>query len=381
VVRGPLQTQLTTDPPAAEQLTKRAFSMKIFSISKDKWTDGFAQLAETYRLFGPVKENGFHDFRELAKGQAPEFDCLNTRLSAKSIIYPQSEALLEYSLDESLADHHIMKEVDKNDSPRAVFGIRPCDAKAFLLVGRNFDTPEYKDPYWIKAYAAATLVGLACEEPCSSCFCTTAGCGPYHEEGLDVLLVDGGDHYLAKVLTQKGAKLMAAAGWDTAADADAADRQLETKKQAAEEKITAFVNADNLRAADTIELYNAPFWEEVSFSCINCGTCTFVCPTCWCFDIQDENRGKSGKRMRNWDSCMFPLFTLHGSGHNPRGTKQHRVRQRFMHKLKYYVDKYDAGIQCVGCGRCIRSCPVNIDIRRVCELMNSFAAAEDTCAV
>ena len=84
--------------------------------------------------------------------------------------------------------------------------------------------------------------------------------------------------------------------------------------------------------------------------------------------------------MRNWDSCMFPLFTIHGTGHNPRGTKLHRVRQRFMHKLKYYVDKYDVGIQCVGCGRCVRSCPVNIDIRRVCDLMNSYGTEKDSCA-
>jgi len=355
--------------------------MKIFSISKDNWPKGLALAAETYRLFGPVKKSDFHDFKALDQGQAPDFGFMNTRLSAKSIIYPQSEPLLEYTLDESRAGHHIMKEVANDYSPRAVCGIRPCDAKAFLLVGHNFDTPDYKDPYWIRAYEATTLMGLACDEPCSSCFCTTAGCGPYHEEGLDVLLADAGDHYLAKVLTEKGEKLMAAAGWNSAADADAANEQLENKKREAEAKIRAFVNTDSLKGTDTNELYNAPFWEDVSFACINCGTCTFICPTCWCFDIQDENRGKSGQRLRNWDSCMFPLFTLHGSGHNPRGSKLHRVRQRFMHKLKYYVDKYNVGIQCVGCGRCIRSCPVNIDIRRVCELMNSFAAAENTCEV
>ncbi|MGD8209867.1 MAG: 4Fe-4S dicluster domain-containing protein, partial [Desulfobacterales bacterium] len=261
---------------------------------------------------------------------------------------------------------------------RAVIGIRPCDAKAFVLVNYNFDTPEYKDPYWIKAREATTLVGLACDSPCSSCFCTTAGCGPYHEEGLDVLLVDGTDHYLAKILTEKGQKLADAAGWQTAADGDAVNR-IETGRQESESKITAFVKTDKLKEIDTNEVYQAPFWEDVSFSCINCGTCTFVCPTCWCFDIQDENRGKSGMRMRNWDSCMYPLFTVHGTGHNPRGTKMHRVRQRFMHKLKYYVDKYEVGIQCVGCGRCVRYCPVNIDIRRICDLMNNYAA--DACAV
>ncbi|MDZ7698785.1 MAG: 4Fe-4S dicluster domain-containing protein [Deltaproteobacteria bacterium] len=110
----------------------------------------------------------------------------------------------------------------------------------------------------------------------------------------------------------------------------------------------------------------------MAFACLNCGTCTYLCPTCWCFDIQDEILSKQGDRIRNWDSCMFPLFTLHGSGHNPRDQKHQRVRQRFMHKLKYYVDKYQNGIQCSGCGRCVRYCPVNIDIREVCRLMNEY---------
>jgi ferredoxin len=355
--------------------------MKYIKIDKKKWASGIDALTKSYRLYGPVKEEAFHNFKELEKGMLPDLTCLNTRLSPKSLIYPQSEALLEYSLDGSQKDHHIMKEIDKDYSPRAVIGIRPCDAKAFVLVGKNFDTPEYKDPYWLLSYEATTLVGQACESPCSTCFCTTAGCGPYHEEGLDILLVDGDDHYLAKALSEKGEKLLSAAGWDESVQAAEAESQIESKKQAAEKKIASIVHTNKLRDIDTTKLYDAPFWEDVSFSCINCGTCTYVCPTCWCFDIQDENRGKSGMRMRNWDSCMFPLFTVHGSGHNPRGTKLHRVRQRFMHKLKYYVDKYDSGIQCVGCGRCVRLCPVNIDIRRICDLMNSFNASEDACAV
>jgi len=354
--------------------------MKIIQIEKDKFADGLNQLAESYRLFAPVKEEDFHNFKQLAKGEAPDLNCLNTRLSPKAIIYPQSEPMFEYSLDESREDHHIMKEVDNSYAPQAVIGIRPCDAKAFVLVGHNFDTPEYKDPYWIRAYESTTLVGLACDSPCSSCFCTTAGCGPYHEEGMDILLMGADNGFLAKVLTDKGERLAAAAGWDTVADEAQAGQKIEAGKQAAEAKISTSVSTENLRQIDTVELYKAPFWEDVSFSCINCGTCTFVCPTCWCFDIQDENHGNSGQRMRNWDSCMFPLFTVHGTGHNPRGTKLHRVRQRFMHKLKYYVDKYDVGIQCVGCGRCVRSCPVNIDIRRVCELMNNYGAAKDSCA-
>ncbi len=347
--------------------------MKVLKIDKQGWSQGIENLFDSYRIFGPVKDKDVHDFKRLVKGERPDFEFQNTRLSPKSIIYPQSEVMLEYSLDENVPDHHIMKETAKNYSPRLVVGIRPCDAKSFLLVKKNFDTSEYKDPSWLRPYEATTFIGLACHTPCSTCFCTTAGCGPFHEEGLDLLLVDAGDDYLVKIITPKGEKLLKAAGWiSNSHDQDAIIKMIETLKIEAENRVITSVQTNKLKDKVTAELFEAPFWEEVAFACINCGTCTFSCPTCWCFDIQDEIRGKSGIRMRNWDSCMFPLFTLHGSGHNPRSDKLQRVRQRFMHTLKYYVDRFDNGIQCVGCGRCIRLCPVNIDIRRVCDMMNRY---------
>ncbi len=352
--------------------------MRYISIAKTEWSAGLKAAASRYRLFGPVQEGEFHTFKALEEGENTDLDFLNTRMSPKSVVYPQSEVMFEYSLDENSPEQSLLKEPDTDYSPRAVVGIRPCDAASFPLVKLNFDTPEYQDPYWLKAYEATTFIGLACNAPCSSCFCTSAGYGPFDETGLDALVIDDGENYRIKPITEKGDAFLQAAGWDSAkADPDV-DKTVAALKQAAEGKIVSRVSTENLNNTDTMELYQAPFWEEVAFACINCGTCTFVCPTCWCFDIQDENQGLSGQRMRNWDSCMFPLFTLHGSGHNPRGVKVQRVRQRFMHKLKYYVDKYDRGIQCVGCGRCVRSCPVNIDIRKVCERMNSFAKT-DTC--
>jgi ferredoxin len=351
--------------------------MKVIKIEKSQWSQGLDNLRDAYRLFGPVKEKGFYDYRELATGQDPDLTFQNTRLSPKSLVFPQSETMLNYSLDPADPERNIMKEAPKDYAPRAVIGLRPCDAKAMVLVKMNFDTEEYQDPYWLNLYNATTFVGLACDAPCGTCFCTSAGCGPYHEEGLDVLLTDRDDHYLAKALTDKGAQLLEKAGWTQAADADAI---IEKAKQAAEAKVTSTIETDGLRAADTMALYNAGFWDDVAFACINCGTCTFSCPTCWCFDIQDENYRTKGVRMRNWDSCMFPIFTVHTTGHNPRDTKTQRVRQRFMHKLKYFVDKYDQGIMCVGCGRCVRQCPVNIDIRKVSALMNALSV-QTRCAV
>jgi len=352
--------------------------MTLVKIDKQQWANGLETLQNAFRLFGPATEKDYYSFKSLDAGEQPELGFSNSRLSPKALLFPQSDTIIQFSLDENDADHHIMKPVEKDGSPRAVIGIRPCDAKAITLVNLNFDTDAYKDPYWIKALETTTFVGLACDDPRSTCFCTSTGCGPYNEEGLDVLLVDDGDQYLAKVLTDKGQALLDTAGWNTPVEDGA---EIETKKKAAEEKIVSAVETDNLKNQDLMELHNASFWEDVAFACVNCGTCTYTCPTCWCFDLQDEVHGKSGKRMKNWDSCMFPLFTKHTTGHNPRGTKTQRLRQRFMHKLKYFVDKYDTGIMCVGCGRCVSQCPVNIDIRKVCSLMNSYSAADATCAV
>lgn len=343
--------------------------MKVTKIDKKQWAKGIETLKDSYSLYGPVKENKYYNFKKLQKDTLPDFDQLNTHLSPKSIVFPQTKVMFEYTTDENKDDHHLMKEVGKNYSPRAIIGIKPCDAKAINLVKMNFDTDEYKDPYWINAYEATTFVGLACNNPLSTCFCTTAGSGPYNEEGLDLLLVDSGDEYLIKALTEKGENLLKASGWKL----ENADKSLiESMKNDAESKITSKINTDKLHEKDTLDLHSAPFWEDVSFACLNCGICTYACPTCWCFDIQDEVSGNDGIRMRNWDSCMFPLFTLHTTGHNPRGEKHQRVRQRFMHKLKYFVDKYNKGIMCVGCGRCVSLCPVNIDIRSICEKMNSY---------
>ena len=354
--------------------------MKIVQIDKSQWMAGIEKIKDAYRVYAPVKYESFHDFKALDKGDTPNFDFQNTRRSPKSVVYPQSEILFRYSLDKNSDDYGILKEDEKDKTPKAVIGIRPCDAFSFHLVKRNFDTEDYQDPYWLAEYEKSTFIGMACNNPCTTCFCTSAGTGPYDEQCLDALVVDDGDHLLAKLLSEKGEKLFEAAGWTSEADASAESR-IEELKAAAESNVTSTVGTDNLEAQKMLDLYEAPFWEEVAFSCINCGTCTYVCPTCWCFDIQDETSGKSGVRIRNWDSCMYPLFTLHASGHNPRGTKLDRVRQRFMHKLKYYVDKYDDGIQCVGCGRCVQSCPVNIDIRRVCNMMNSYDPESAMCEV
>ena len=347
-------------------------SMEIIKIDKDSWAGGMDKAKKSYCLFGPVKDKSHHIFKLLGQGVNPDMGYTLSTLSPKSILFPQTQKILETSLDESVTDHHVFTPPKQDLSPKAVIGIRPCDAKAVQLVKLNFDTQEYRDPYWCDAYEATTFVGLASNTPSIYDFSTSAGSGPFEEEGLDVLLVDCGDHYLAKVLTDKGKSFLDAAGFNTPADPEKAALTIKEKKETAEKAILSTIKTDKIKTKTVLDLYHAPFWEDLAFSCISCGTCAYVCPTCWCFDIQDETRGLKVSRIRNWDSCMPALFTKHASGHNPREEKTQRVRQRFMHKLKYFEEKYDQGIMCIGCGRCVENCPVNIDIRQVSELMNDF---------
>ncbi len=340
-------------------------------FSKEGWIKALRGFGREYRVFVPVKEGDFHVFRLLDEGKTPDFAYQNTRLSPKSIVYPQSERLFECELVESQPGGNIYQEASKDYPPQIIAGVRPCDAQAFQIARLNFDNPEYRDPWWVQRFESTTLIGLGCNEPCSTCFCVSVGGGPLSEKGLDVILYDLGEAFLAKGVTEKGTTLLREAEGGEILGSGSREKA-KVLFETAEEKVSSSVSTDRLKSKEVNSLFHAPFWEEVAFACINCGTCAYLCPTCWCFDIQDEVMGIQVDRLRNWDSCMFPLFTLHGSGHNPREKKYQRIRQRFMHKFKYFVDKYDKGVQCSGCGRCVRYCPVNIDIRQVAERMNSY---------
>ncbi len=343
---------------------------KIYT--KDEWIKALGYSNNAYKIFVPVLEDDFHDFKPLDNGISPDFYYQNTRLSPKSLVYPQSEMMFEYSLDENEPDVNLLKELKKEYHKQAIVGIRPCDAHAFQIAKLNFSNSEYRDPWWIHRFESTTLVGLGCNDPCSTCFCTSVGGGPFSKDWLDVLLYDMGSAYLAKAITERGEEFLNKAEGGSRQVDDSVLKDADNLAVSASEKLTAGVRIDRLKEKTINSLFDAAFWDDVAFACLNCGICTYLCPTCWCFDIQDEVIGKKGDRIRNWDSCMFPIFTLHGSGHNPRKKKMQRVRQRFMHKFKYYVDKYKNGVQCSGCGRCIRYCPANIDVRQVCELMNDY---------
>jgi len=330
-------------------------------IKKNELAGIGAKIASDKLVYAPVKDEDNVLFEVVHKGDKILTAFGNTKNAPKNLFFPRSETLMQYTRTEKGME---IAGVGKAVPEAVLFGVRPCDARSFALLDMLFDQEQYKDPYYIARRQLTTIIALACvHPPYAACFCTSVGGSPFSTEAIDVLLTDLGDTYLAEFLTDKGRNLLTYFGDTKADEADA--KQKETIAAQAASAIKSQIPAKEIKPWLDAN-FEHPFWNTIHQKCLACGTCTYLCPTCHCFDITDEVKGADGKRIRNWDSCMYWLFTKETSGHNPRSSQKERWRQRLMHKFRYYVDNFGA-ISCVGCGRCVLYCPVNIDIRKIVE--------------
>jgi ferredoxin len=330
-------------------------------IDKDALAGISRKMALELTVWAPVKKDDNVLFAPLMPDMEPFFAYLNTLNAPKQIFFPHTENLMKFT---RTPKGMVFSNEDGRADKAVLFGVRPCDAHSFALLDMLFDQEKYRDPYYVTKRESTTVITLACvQPPYATCFCTSVDGGPLSAEGADILLTDIGTGYLVEFITAKGENLLKYFG-DVKADAAADGKKQEISEKAAL-AIRSQIPAHEIKPI-LDNNFEHPFWATIHSKCLACGTCTYLCPTCHCFDISDETTGNDGVRIRSWDSCMFPLFTKETSGHNPRTSQKERWRQRVMHKFKYYVDNFNA-IACVGCGRCVRSCPVNLDIRKVVE--------------
>jgi len=235
--------------------------------------------------------------------------------------------------------------------PTVLFGIRPCEAAGFGALDAvfNWDT---RDRFFNARMERLAVIGLSCTRKDDACFCTSVGGGPGATAGSDLLLTPAPGGYLAEVLTDKGRALQALAPEAFQADPGLAKEVVEVPATFDQPALTAKLKG----------MFEDPIWAEQALRCIGCGACAYVCPTCVCFDLVEEGDAKGGHRLRTWDTCGSHLFTQHASGHNPRETQAQRWRQRVYHKFSYYPERYGK-LGCVGCGKCTRACPVDMNLQ------------------
>jgi len=326
-------------------------------LKKQRLPGLLERLIKERQVFAPVKRGEIILIREIDSPSQVLLEYKNAKESPKAVLFPQRETLFRYRTERGKADVEVPSGAARG---RVLFGIRPCDARGLLLLDKVFGG-GCSDPYYMDRRNGTLVVSLGCAEPNPSCFCLSMGGGPCSAEGSDVLLLDLGDGYLAEAAGEKGAALLEDQAFEES-DERSLDLAEKTKKQA-EASMKPVAMKENLEG-ELERRFSDPVWKDLAESCLSCGICTYLCPTCHCFDLCEEGSGQAGERIRIWDTCQFPLFTQQASGFNPRPTGKERFRQRIMHKFSYLPETQGL-LGCVGCGRCVTECPVNLDIREV----------------
>jgi sulfhydrogenase subunit beta (sulfur reductase) len=335
--------------------------MKILTQAQlNDWLDA---LAEKLTLVAPVDVEGKLFYKKVESSgngrpsSAVAWGFERTDVSPKTWLFPATEPILVIEQGEDTE----IQEVPA-PSPTVVFGVRPCDARGALAIDALFLDKEPSDGQYARHRDATTLIGLACPQMWETCFCTVVGGAPNSTDGLDILLTelrsgDGeGSVYAVQVISEKGETL--------AADMPGENQEVSLPEPRLAEGLPALRPSDEWKAR-----FDDVYWQHVGDRCLGCRVCTFVCPACRCFDVRDEVVSRRPgvqvfERLRAWDACTSAAYRRIAGGHNPRPTQNMRLRNRFYCKFVYYPDDFGP-LGCVGCGRCIDACPVNIDILEV----------------
>ncbi|MFQ5906100.1 MAG: 4Fe-4S dicluster domain-containing protein [bacterium] len=320
-------------------------------------------LSQEYRIVAPQRRNGSVEYLPLEK--EPVTDIFPPVNSIKEFFFPRSEVMFRFKRKENK-----LESVPSSDQKKLLlFGVRPCDASALALFDTLF-AQEHEDTSYLAKRRASTIICIACNDPRPDCFCTSVGGSPFGTANCDVLAVEADDGFLLDFLSPSGSDLVRAFGGREASE-DEHERLRQLENQAKSRMIKQFDL--ELTRAKVRASFEKEFWDSFSAPCVSCSICTYVCPTCHCFDITDVKTKEGADRVKTWDSCMSPLFTLHASGHNPRQEKYRRWRQRIFHKFQYLPENIEI-LGCVGCGRCVTHCPVGMDIRRMLQIISGKKA-------
>lgn len=320
------------------------------TITKARIPELLERLTSNYKVLVPANIEGVSRFTTYQKGLDLALE-ENVTMPPKDIFFPQTEKMYKFKSDKKSLE---IEEIQAQEDLQIIFGLRSCDLKSIECLDQVFLTKGFIDRFYHDKRERTLLIALSCIKPMEACFCTSVGIDPQQGVGADIQAYDLGEKLGFMGITEKGQALLAKVA------------DLFTEEEATIPSVEQFnLTVDIQGVPEKLkDMFDHPIWDDISRKCLNCSACSYVCPTCHCFDIASEVRGEDGVKIRCWDSCMFGEYTVMAGGHQPRPGKKERVRNRFLHKLRYFPERYNM-LLCTGCGRCIVKCPVNLDITDV----------------
>lgn len=326
-------------------------------IAKSNLRSWLASLVANYEVVAPsAREAGPSGWKDINSHGDINIGAGQMLMAAKEFLLPAQDVLFRYNTKKG---EEKLEPPQLDGKPKLMIGLTLCDVRAISVLDSVYLDGRFRDPYYAARRDNLALMATVCDDPRWSCFCTTVGDLNEWAKGVDALITDLGDKIYVAPVTETGEKLVQGEFFsDPTAEETAKKSEVWANLLALPKR--SFADKDVSKIVE----WDDPIWEEMAKKCVGCGVCSYMCPSCSCFDIQDETTGSVVERFRCRDTCQFTDFTLMGAGHNPRPEKKMRVRQRVMHKFKYQMEQFQM-IGCTGCGRCVESCPVNIDLREV----------------
>jgi sulfhydrogenase subunit beta (sulfur reductase) len=334
--------------------------MKILKLAKENLDLFVAVLPAFGEVYAPIKRGKGFVFERPSMWSDVQMKYTRTMLPPKKLLLPPRETTFTFDPEKGYQDR--LAEASK---PMVLFGVHAYDIYGLNILDRVFAQAKYPDPYYIARRKNTAIIGVDFV-PDDKHLASSMN-ADFVDSGFDLFLSDIGNDYLVLVGTSRGDDMVVMSNCLMQTPTDADFDEYKNRSKIRRDSYKVHLELEDLPEILEME-YHSEVWEEMGKRCLSCGSCSMVCPTCYCFDVNDEVElgSRKGQRIRSWDSCLLRTHALVAGGENFRGERSSRVKFRYYHKQRGFVAEYGRP-SCVGCGRCVDVCPVDINIISVIQ--------------